>query len=288
MIVNIVYIPEGWILDKIAEKIMEIPDPEYKILKSKLTDYGADINYFVNWKVFSPAQQKSRCDGCWFTHFEVSDFDKKLDQLILGRMDFITAKSTHGKLELLKRGIPEDKIHILTGIGVSPDLHVKKKIIFGISGRPYFTTRRKGEDLLIRLSKDLNNNIFQFMFKGKYWEPIVIKMQENGMEAEIVEDDNLFYLIDYYLQTSRAEGGSMDILNAAFVGIPIISRDIGFFYDLKNSGDIIFKNYDDLLSKLKKIENIKLDRIRKMEKYTWDSFLKYHDHLFKKMLKIIN
>ena len=136
MIVNIVNISEGWILDKIADKITEILNPAYEITKSESANYDADINYYVNWKYFAVGQQKSRCDGCWFTHFEDSDFEKELDKKILVKMDFITAKSTHGKLELTKRNISENKIDILWGIGVNSDLCYKRKIILGIAGRP--------------------------------------------------------------------------------------------------------------------------------------------------------
>jgi len=286
MRVHIVNIPEDWILDKIADKMTRIFNPNYEITKSNLPDYDADINYYVNWKVFSPNQEKSKCDGCWFTHFEESDFPKELDKKILGQMDFITAKSTHGKLELMKRNILEDRIHILWGIGVSQHLFYKQKVVLGVAGRPYPETGRKGEDLLIQLSKDLNPQIWKFTFKGDYWNDIANRIKDNGMEIDISNSDNFFYEIDYYLQTSRAEGGSMDILNAIYVGKPIISKDIGFIYDLKTNEDIIFKDYVDLLSQIKVIEESKEKKIEEIKKYTWDNFELYHDYLFSKFLDI--
>jgi len=78
----------------------------------------------------------------------------------------------------------------------------------------------------------------------------------------------------------------MDILNAIYVGKPIISKDIGFIYDLKTNEDIIFKDYVDLLSQIKVIEESKEKKIEEIKKYTWDNFELYHDYLFSKFLDI--
>ncbi len=163
-----------------------------------------------------------------------------------------------------------------------PDL-CYRKIKLGISGRPYLGGR-KGEDILIELANDLDSRVFDFIFDNERWNEVALDMSSKGAVTYIFNREGFWNEIDYWLSPSLAEGGPMDALNAAKCGIPIISRDIGFFHELRTDGDIEFTVYDDLLYELKEnIEKPRLQKIKKMERHTWDNFREWHINLFKEI-----
>ena len=121
---------------------------------------------------------------------------------------------------------------------------------------------------------------------GKHWLPFIEKMKDKHPTFPIVvwqEADTFFNNIDYWFSPSYAEGGPMDVLNAVKCGIPVISRDIGFFKELKTSEDIVFENYENLLRQLLYLEQAKWTKINNMKRHTWDNFKDWHIKLFKEI-----
>lgn len=246
---------DQWVLQKIG-----------KILTDSDINSDEDITYYINWVYWKHYNdcQKSNIDIVFFTHFDNDDTS------ILNSADYIFCMSEHGKLELLKRAIAESKIRVIDGLGLSVD---SRKIRLGIAGRPY-KTGRKGERILSKLYQELDKDIFEFVFERNW----------NLGFGKISND--FFNDIDYLLVTSIIEGGSMDMLNAKALNIPIISRDIGFIYTLKDTDDFIFEDDSKLLGILKYLEvKVKL-RKRLLEKYTWDNFVNWHKREIQKIEKI--
>lgn len=271
--VNVVYPKDNWILQIIALELLKAKSPEVVFGGSQKLDSEADFNYWINWKWWKhlyPGLDKSKYDVIWFTHFDEEDSTEIID-----RADLVVAKSLHGCKCLENKGISGSKIRILSAIG--PIKGIKfRKVRLGISGRPYLKTKRKGEDLLIQLSEDLNSDVFEFVFSNKKWLDLNIK-------CRIVEGNKFYDEIDYWLSTSKAEGGPMDIINAIKCGIPIISTNIGFIYNLKTYEDFTYNNYEDLLDYLERIQDSKLDKLKISKQYTWDNFRKWHIGLFKEL-----
>jgi hypothetical protein len=271
----------GWILETISNELIILKAADIKLTRSHTTDFMADINYYINWKHWKSIDsnlKKSNFDIVYFTHFEKDDTIE-----ILNAADLIIAQSNHGLTCLLDKKIPERKIKVISGMGPKP--HVTfKKIKLGISGRPYEYTNRKRQDLLIKLSTDLNNRIFQFVFSNHHWDAVVKDMQKNNADC-IVSRNKFWEIIDYWLSTSEIEGGPMDVINAFYAGIPVISRSIGYFDDMKTKEDFVFNEYADLLYYLKQIENKKIEKLSKTSDHTWDNFRDWHARLFKEIDK---
>jgi hypothetical protein len=269
----------GWILETISNELIKLKAPDLKLTRSHTTDFMADINYYINWKHWKSVDsnlKKSNFDMVYFTHFEKDDTTEILDAA-----DLIIAQSNHGLKCLVEKKISEQKIKVISGMGPKPNLKFKK-IKLGISGRPYEYTNRKRQDLLIKLSTDLNSNIFQFVFSNHHWDAVVKEMQKNNADC-IVVSNKFWKTIDYWLSTAEIEGGPMDVINAFYAGIPVISRSIGYFDDMKTKEDYVFNDYVDLLYHLKQIENNKLDKLSNTSDYTWDNFRDWHARLFKEI-----
>jgi len=274
--VNIISPKDNWILQKIANELIKSAQQDIVFTQSQQINPTAQFNYYINWKFWEhlyPGLDKSNCDVVWFTHFEDNDTTR-----ILKAADIIVAKSQHGRKCLINMGIAKDKIRVLGGIGALPLKFRKVKI--GISGRPYPSTGRKGEKELIRLAGDLNKSVFQFVFSNNRWTDVIEDMKIHGADC-VVDDVSFFDTIDYWLSTSYAEGGPMDVLNAFKVGIPVVSRKIGFFYSMQTTEDYGFESYDDLYRIFKLIEQAKLDKLKIMERYTWDNFRDWHADMFR-------
>ncbi len=275
--INVVNKKENWIMDKIADEICYIEPKDFKITRSETTDNNADVNYWVTWKTFRPNYPKTKFDMMFFTHLDGYDWEK----VILDKSDLIVCMSKHGKEVLLSERVPESKIRICKYFGVS--VNKRRKIILGISGRLY-NTKRKGEEIILKLPEEIDKDIFSFYFKNDNFDNIVKILKEKGFDAQTVNDDIFYDKIDYYLSTSFAEGGNMDLLNVLYHGIPIISRDIGFFKQYKTSEDYSYSSYEELLDILNCISSAKKNKFNSVKNQTWQNFRDWHFKLFKEIL----
>ncbi|KUG22610.1 hypothetical protein ASZ90_007600 [hydrocarbon metagenome] len=269
----------GWILETIGNELMKLKFADIKLTRSRSTNFTADINYYINWKHWKSIDSnliKSNFDIVYFTHLEKDDSLEILDAA-----DLIIAQSNHGLKCLIEKNIPLTKIKAISGMGPLPNLKFKK-IKLGISGRPYEYTNRKRPDVLVKLAKDLNNSIFQFVFSNNYWDKTLKDMQRNDADC-VVAGNQFWQSLDYWLSVSEIEGGPMDVINAFYAGIPVISRSIGYFDDIKTKEDLVFNDYADLLYQLKQIENNKIHKLSKVSGYTWDDFRKWHARLFQEI-----
>ena len=265
------YAGHGWILQKIANEVMELSyHRNLEMSRGNTPNLDADINYYINWVIFNKDQPKSNYDMVFFTHFE--DIPGEIE--ILNRADMIVAMSEHGEKLIREKGV-KSEIYVLKSLGTN--VTIRKRIKIGFSGR-FYSSGRKGEQDIIKLSNSLNKEIFQFVFHNTSDDEYKNKNEKlvKQIGAEIIyKDINKFFSnIDYFLQASTAEGGSMDILNAFQAGVPVISRPIGFMYNLATKDDFIYDNIDQVIDVFKQIEKAKLDKFKKIEEYTWENFRK--------------
>ena len=275
------YAGHGWILQKIANEVMELAyHRNLKMSRDNVPNLDADINYYINWVLFTKDRPKSKYDMVFFTHFE--DIPEEIP--ILKRADMIVAMSEHGKKLVQDKGV-KTKIHVLKGFGTN--VSIRKKIRIGFSGR-FYDSGRKGENDLIKLASNLDRSIFQFVFHntsddayGKINKSIV---KQIGADIIYKDINKFFDGIDYFLQASTAEGGSMDILNAIYAGVPIVSRSIGFMYNMATEEDLIYSDIEEIIAFFESVGNVKLDKCKKIEKYTWENFREDHLWLFHKIM----
>ena len=248
--IGIIYPDDNWILNKIGKEL---------VLAGGLDNKRSKFTYWVNWcywKIKHPDLPKSKFDIIFFTHFDEHS-NKYID--VFDKADMIVCMSLHGNAELLKHGIGGN-IKICPYFGVSTS--VKNKITIGTSGRQH---NRKNWQEIEKLKAELNPDVFKFVHKA-------------------TTDDAFFMEIDYFLQASTIEGGSMDVLNAIYARVPVVSRDVGFICSYKTDTDFIYSDYNQLLDYFK----IKQDAILKKDNYskdfTWDNFKCWHQELFKELI----
>ena len=275
------YAGHGWILQKIANEVMELSyHRNLKMSRDNVPNLDADINYYINWVLFTKDRPKSNYDMIFFTHFE--NIPEEVP--ILNRADMIVAMSEHGKKLVKEKGV-KTEVHALKAFGTN--VSIKKKIRIGFSGR-FYDSGRKGEKDLIKLANNLDRSIFQFVFHNTSDDAYdkINKSVVKQIGAEIVyKDINKFFSgIDYFLQTSTAEGGSMDILNAIYAGVPIVSRSIGFMYNMATKDDLIYSDIEEIIAFFESIGNAKLDKFEKIKEYTWENFRSDHLWLFHKLM----
>jgi len=239
--IGIVYPHDRWILEKIGKELVKA-----------FAEGRQDITYWINWKYWGHYKLiKSKFDIVLFTHYEGNGID------ILNKADLVVAMSKHGRKVLLELGIDKNKIKVCPYFGLS--VSCKKKIVIGTSG--HCNISRKNFKEVEKLKSDLNPDIFSF------------RHQE-------ITDDSFFRDIDYYLQTSIIEGGSMDVLNAIYARVPVVSRDIGFIYSFKTGTDFIYNNYRELLFYFKAIEKDISEKDKYSVGFSWDNFREWHKNLF--------
>jgi hypothetical protein len=255
--INIIYPKDNWILQKIGLELLKIEDGSLKVKGSQELDSNCDINYYINWcywKILYPELPNSKFDMVMFTHID----EKSPEYMqVLDKANLIICMSQHGKSTLSNLGIPNNRITFCPYWGVS--VSTKKKIVIGTSGKDRI---RKNREEIEQLKQDLDSNIFDFAHVAN-------------------TDDTFFNGIDYYLQTSTAEGGSMDILNAIYARLPVISRSIGFIATYQTETDFIYNNYEELLGYFRLIEADIKYKDRLSQYFTWDNYRKWHIDLFK-------
>jgi len=275
------YSGHGWILQRIANEIMELSyHRNLTMSRNNTPNPDADINYYINWVLFKKELPKTNYDMVFFTHFE--DIPGEIE--ILKKCDMIVAMSEHGKRLIEEKDI-ENKVHALKSLGTN--VTIRKKIRIGLSGR-FYKSGRKGEKDLIKLANNLDREVFQFVFHNTSNDLYRADNEKiaKQIDAEVIyKDTNKFFSsIDYFLQTSTAEGGSMDILNAFYAGVRVISRPIGFMYDMATDDDFIYSDINEVASFFKQIGKAKLDKLGKIKSYTWNNFRKEHLWLFHKIM----
>lgn len=253
--VNIIYPKDSWILQKIGLELLKINDKNIQ-----LSNNQADINYYMDWTYWQSVNNlaKGKFDIVLFTHCSKKN-EYRLS--ILDKADIVVCMSLHGRQWLVEKGINDEKIEVCPYFGVS--IGKKKKIVIGTSGRNYPDDRKNWQEVE-QLKKDLDNSIFEFKHSN-------------------TTDNKFFENIDYYLQASKQEGGSMDILNAIYSRTPVVSRNIGFIYTMQTNGDFIYDDYEELFLYFETIEENIKQKDEAIKNCTWDNFRKWHIDLFRRI-----
>ena len=190
--VHIKDIRDGWIMQKFGDELAGLEDDDIKFTTGRKQDPDADINYYINWTNGKPRLYKlpkSKCDVIMFTHFEQYWECYREEEQIIKWASYFTCMSSKGKKELAERSIPKSKIAIMEGIGTS--INFRRKIKIGWAGRPNYITKRKGNDDFLRLSGELDSDMFKFLLYGKTSELLKLagQMRAAGADVEVIAND---------------------------------------------------------------------------------------------------
>ena len=204
MKINIVTEPKKgrWVLYMMSEQWKEhLPNCTITEMQP---DPNADINFYVNWKIYSHSKRTKGLHVGWFTHLEPQDKDRW--ETMSKEMDYCICPSNN-TLKLLP---PHKSKAIKHGINKH---YVTRPTRFGIVARQY-SSGRKQYDWINKL-KDIPNAEFLFT-DGKYTDE---------------QMPNFYKNIDYLLVIANNEGGPVPVLESLAMNKPTIAPDVGWCWE---------------------------------------------------------
>lgn len=261
----------GWILYRKAEEIAK------RLVNSRINeDYeDANIHYYINYGYFNKRPPRGVVVAN-FTHYDPSlHADKWIS--VAKEVDHCTAVSEEAKFNLLKFGIPAEKISV---IKVGADVSYKPKLTLGIVGRVY-GSGRKGEHLIKGLLS--NAELMQDM-------QIVSTSEGWGVPVWSFADSADFYRsIDFLLIPSLIEGGPVPFMEALACGVLSVAPPIGVVPEFPHieykTGDL--ESLIQVISEVKKSHLEDKTRVsRVMSPYNWGTWASEHISLFKNLLRL--
>jgi glycosyltransferase involved in cell wall biosynthesis len=265
-----------WIQEYAANQIVKFADTT-KVTVSMQADEKADVNVYWNWHGL---MKKTNCDVSYFTHYEDRLYDTVLPRL--KKADGVICMSTEG--QRMVRLVVGNKIPTCV-IPLGTDDVLSRKIVIGMSGRPY-ETKRKREDVILEAVKLSDKDCFSFFLLGP-WSDFASKLTDMNVEVSFVDDakkkDTFYQHIDYYLNAALDEGGPIGTAEAYRAGVPVISAPVGYAFDL--GVEYTFVDASDLVAILKQLSHPMKLRIAKSLPYTWKIYSQKCIEFCKKVVK---
>lgn len=281
MNVNVVTVSSGWILQKIAERMVKNNSrPDINMVVSHWPNPDADVNYYVDLQNCFTGY-KSKCDIAYFTHA-----DENSKQWAINLFKSKNAFNLDGIVSMNKRytdmieeiGFDKTKLVTITP-GQTYDTFPLKKTIIGVvskGGYPGY-----GQGFMENVLAAYNFNHFKIRILGNGWENLTPIAAKKGINLELLSDADYniypeFYQnIDYLLIPGLWTAGPMSMQEALSSGIPIIGANVGFVnYEFK--ADYVFEPNDvkGLINILDEIIRPKLERRSQVDKMTWEKYTK--------------
>lgn len=232
MHINVVTVRSGWILQKIAERIvgatpagvtMEIGFPKWN-----------ERNFYVD--VQNCFGGKRGLDIGLFTHVHENDIKYLADHWF--KLDHVIHMSQRNEYMWSKdnRYTPATQSSSCMIPGEMPPGFKFKKRRIGIAQRGKY--EGKGFHFMLNLIKTYPQavELFDWIFIGNDWEEVIAELNKVTSAMAITDSEaiwpdtyNRFYSeIDYLLIPSKWEGGPMGLLEAAAAGVPVIGAMVGW------------------------------------------------------------
>jgi len=196
--------------------------------------------------------------------------DYSLDELkdFIGYINGVISVSTKNKNEIIEAGIAiEDNCYVIPN-AIDPTLFYKKnkselRKQLGYNDKDFIVafvgqfSERKGVMRLSNALTSLNDNSIKAFFMGTGNEiPDYKEILVNGIVPHDMLPDYLNCADVFVLPTSN-EGCSNAIIEAMACGLPIISSDLPFNYDILNNDNAVLVNPYDIAAIANAIKDIK-------------------------------
>lgn len=286
MRINVVTVTSGWILQKIAERIVQnAPDGvEMELTHSprhKINNFYVDVQNCYR----GPMGGK---DIGLFTHVHennmkhVPDLWFSLDTII-----HMSKRSFDMFLDDPRYAIYKPDMTWKMP-GEIPRQFDYKKPTIGIFQRGKY--EGKGFNLMMELADTEVASSFRWIFAGNDWEPVADKLSDKT--AVLSYSDNslkwpggylsLYDITDYVLIPSKWEGGPMSLIESAALGKQIIAPEVGWVEE-EIPVDYLYKLGDvkDLSQKLFNIKNRRERARAVVQKLRYKNYSKFVCETFK-------
>lgn len=325
----------NWIIRNICLQISEELFKQYGIssaikttaigLHKKVIHFGS-INTFHN-KANDLLLHRS--NKTVLSVFHILTNDKRLDYLAENqkKINIFHTACQKTKKKLISAGISEQKITVIPlGIDLSifkavageekKQLRVKfniplDKIVIGSFqkdgtgwGEGLQPKLEKGPDIFIKVVEQISKTapIFVLLtgpsrgYVKRNLEKLGIPYKHMGYLEELSMVAKYYRLLDFYLITSRIEGGPAAILESWASGIPVVSTNVGMVQDIAKDNVNILLNNDFSINDLanKSVKLINDDNLRKeiianglleVQKYDWKNITRqYYEKIYAKMI----
>lgn len=250
MRIAVVTVSSGWILQKIAERIVAANRTGHDLFVCYAPRDDVDANFYVDAQNCFFRKSRAR-DILFFTHADRND--TRTINPIVRDADFIFHQCSRYLL-MFSEFYPAHRMEVMYP---APDSMFKpRKIRIGIFQRGEYVG--KGTQFLVRASDNEILQKFEFLFVGKGWRQVAEIMRNKGISVEVRDEEchdrypELYRSVDCVLVPSLWEGGCMSIIETLAQGIPLISADVGWAnIDFKPDMSFTPNDVDGLVSILK-------------------------------------
>lgn len=231
MLVNVVTVSSGWILQKIAERVVNACPKNAQMILSHSPRSDVDANFYVDIQNCYAGKTGSLDIG-YFTHLDENDTKHLIQNKHWLTCDFIVHKAQR-YFDTFKQFYPEDRMAVIRPGEVTDEFRLKK-IKLGIIQRGGYPG--KGFYFMQQMANYEIMKNFEFLFVGAGWDAVIDLYKDRGIQCYVADEryenyPKAYDFIDYLLIPSLWEGGPMSLIEAYAKGVPIISSDVGFVSD---------------------------------------------------------
>lgn len=279
MHINVVTVSSGWILQKIAERMIKYnTNQNVTLTLSHTPNYAADVNYYADLQncYFG---HKTKFDVAYFTHA-----DENSKQWLINLFHQRRAFELDGIVSMNKRytdmieeiGYNKDKLVTITP-GQTYDSFPLKKTTIGIVSKGGYAGY--GQYFMEEMFKTYDFKHFKVRILGNGWDALKPIAESKNIDLELLSDSDYsiyptFYQnIDYLLIPGLWTAGPMSMQEALSSGVPVIGANVGFV-NYEFNADYVFEANDvnGLSEILNKITEPKLKRRAQVENMTWEKY----------------
>lgn len=263
MRINVVTVRSGWILQKIAERIVQNAPAGVDMEITHNPRHGIN-NFYVDVQNCYRGPMGGKDVGL-FTHVHENDMRHVPDTWFTLNAIIHMSRRSYDQFYDDRRYKLYKPMMLHRPPGEIPPGFDYKKPTIGIFQRGKY--EGKGFNLMMELADSNVASYFRWIFAGNDWEPVINKLSEKT-DVLSYEDDSLkwpggylslYDITDYVLIPSKWEGGPMSLIEAAALGKQIIAPGVGWVQD-EIPVDHLYKLGDvkDLRNKLFKLVETRL------------------------------
>lgn len=264
MRINVVTVSSGWILQKIAERIVEACPKNAEMFLSHNPRNDVDANFYMDLQNCYGGKTPVLDIG-YFTHLDEDSTNHLLQNKHWLTADYIIHMAQR-YFDAFKKFYPETKMAVMKPGEVTENFELKK-IKLGIIQRGGYPG--KGFYFMQKMANHEIMKNFEFLFVGTGWNDVINLYKNKGIKCYVADEKYENYpkaydFIDYLLIPSLWEGGPMSVIEAYAKGVPIISSDVGFVDDFQVEHLFEAGNDEKLAEILKQIHDKMLERRTKV------------------------